>query len=307
MVNRGLAYWSAAVLVGRVAEGDERYLAMLAHPHFPDACRRLVSQALQRYRKNRIFSRASKDISRYFLSYLAMYLDACGGLTLSTIRDLCVQTDLASPGRAAAILLRLRMIGYVHLDTAQKDRRVRRYIPSDELKTAIREVAREDLGVLALIEPEAASAAERLAEPEFFNAYVRRLGEGLIDMLISHPGRHATSLFSERNSGMTVLFDIVHSAGSGDVYPPRGRLKMSVRDLAKRFEVSPSHVRKLLRDAESEGLLKRDPDERTGTITEKLRVGLVDLHVASLLGNAASAHAALEATARMENPSLAAS
>jgi DNA-binding MarR family transcriptional regulator len=307
MVNRGLAYWSAAVMVGQVAEGDERYLAMLAHPRFSDACRLLVTRSLERNRTIPIFARAAKDISRFFLSYLALYLDARDGLTLSSIRDLCVEMELASPGRAAAILLRMRMIGYVRLDNAQTDRRVRRYLPTDELKAAIREFIRGELEALALIEPEATHAAERLMEQDFFNAYMRRLGEGLVDMVKTHSGQNSTTLFSVRNGGMNVLFDIVHSAEPGDVYPPRGRLKMSVRDLAKKFEVSPSHVRKLLRDAEKEGLLKRDPDEYTGVITEKLRLGLIDLHVAQLLGNAAGAHAALEATARVQDPSLAAS
>jgi DNA-binding MarR family transcriptional regulator len=295
-ISRGLAYWSDAVIGGPAGIDDQRRSEMIAHPRFTDAGRLLVSNVLARRRSSQVFMRANKDLSRLFLSHLSLYLDAQGGLTLSSIRDLCTEMNIASPGRAAAILLRMRMIGYVRLGTEERDRRVRRYIPTDELKDAIRGSFRDQLEALALIEPEAARAGERLSEPDFFQAYMRRNGKGLVEMVKRHRGSNVIELFSERNEGLAILFDIVASAEPGDTYPPRGRVKMSVTDLAMRYEVSRSHVLKILRDAEREGLMHREPDERIGVLTEKLHAGLIALHVAQLFGGAACARAAYEAT-----------
>lgn len=93
-----------------------------------------------------------------------------------------------------------------------------------------------------------------------------------------------------------ILFDIVSSGEPGDVYPPQGPVRMLVTELARRHDVSRSHVLKMLRDAEAKGLLNRNPDERTGLLSQALRDAVVLLHVTQLLGNAACAHAAFEAT-----------
>ena len=297
MVDRGLAFWSAA-LTGPASVDHHAYALFTTHPRFEDACRLLVAKTLARQREP-VFARANKDVSRYFIGYFALYLDARGGLTLSSIRDLCTEMGLASPGRAAAILFRLLTIGYVRRDKEQKDRRFRRYVPTEEMRAAFRQSSRDELTALALIEPEATRAAERLDDPSFYKAFVLRAGEGIAAAVIADgtEGRNATTLFTTRNSGTLILLDIVSSAQPGDAYPPRGRVKMNVRELARKYEVSHSHVRKLLRDAEKEGLLTRNPDEQTGTITEKLRTGLIDLHVTPLIGNAVCAQAAIEATA----------
>lgn len=303
MVSRGLAYWSAHQ-VGPSSMDAEARAAAITHPRFEEACRLLVTKGFARYRSDHVFARANKDISRYFFAYFALYLDARGELTLTTIRDFVSELGLASPGRAAAILFRLRTIGYIERDKEQNDRRVRRYVPTEALKSMLRRIIRDELSALALMEPEAVIAAERLDEPEFFKAYALRAGQGLAGIAqMEDPGE--TKHFTARDAGTMVLLDIAFSGEPGDVYPPRGPVKMSVTELARKYEVSRSHVLKMLRDAEKEGLITRNPDERTGVLSEALRVALSNLHLSQLVGNAICAHAAFEATARAE-PAVAA-
>lgn len=294
MVGRGLAYWSAH-LTGATSMDAEARAVALGHPRFEEACRLLVTKGFARYRSNHVFARANKDITRYFFAYFALYLDARGELTLTTIGDFVTELGLASPGRAAAILFRLRMIGYIERDKDQKDRRVRRYVPTEALKSMLRRIIRDELECLALMEPEAAIAAARLDEPDYFKAYALRAGQGLASIAqMENPNE--TRHFTARDSGAVILLDIATSGEPGDVYPPRGPVKMSVTELARKYEVSRSHVLKMLRDAENLGLLTRNADERTGVLSETLRSAVIDLHVSQLIGNAVCAHAAFEAT-----------
>ena len=294
MISRGLAYWSAH-LVGSSSMDAEARTAALAHPRFEEACRLLVTKGFARYWSDPVFARANKDISRYFFAYFAVYLDARGELTLTTIRDFVSELGFASPGRAAAILFRLRTIGYIERDKEQKDRRVRRYVPTEALKSMLRRIIRDELSALALMEPEAELAAARLDEPDYFKAYALRAGQGLAGIArMEDPGE--TKHFTARDSGTMVLLDIAMSGEPGDVYPPRGPVRMSVTELARKYEVSRSHVLKMLRDAEKADLLTRNPDERTGVLSETLREALIGLHLSQLIGNAICAHAAFEAT-----------
>jgi DNA-binding IclR family transcriptional regulator len=91
---------------------------------------------------------------------------------------------------------------------------------------------------------------------------------------------------------MQILYHIVSSGG--DEHPPKGPVQISVADLKKRFPVSRSHVVKLLRDAERDGLLQRAADGQY-YLTEKLREGLTYFQAAIMLGHAANAHRALQA------------
>jgi DNA-binding MarR family transcriptional regulator len=225
--------------------------------------------------------------------YFVLYLDARNnGITLSAIQDFCREVGLASPGRAAAILVHMRAIGYIKPDPAPGDRRSRRYLPSPEMKAALREAIIGEAKALAQVEPEANRIAARLEEPEFFKAYVQRLGTSLTNLLrTNRPG--SIALFADRNAGLIILFDILMSAAEGDEYPPRGRLAMSVTALSKKFEVSRSHVFRLLRDAEKAGYLKRDADEQNGTISESLRADIVEFHAYVFMGLAMCGHFAL--------------
>jgi DNA-binding MarR family transcriptional regulator len=240
-------------------------------------------------------TRVAKDISRLFYGYLVIYLDARDAITLTAIQDLCREIGLASAGRAQAILFQLRAIGYLKPDPSHTDRRSRRYVPSLEMQSALRQVITDELRAFSVIEPEAGQAADRFDEPGFYRAFLLRFGEGIVDAMKVKPVR-IVSLFAERNAGTLILCDIMASAERRDVYPPRSRLKMSITDLAQKFGVSRSHVFRLLRDAEKQGLLTRNADEQTGTIEEVLARDIVEFQVITFMALAHCCQYAFEAT-----------
>jgi IclR helix-turn-helix domain len=294
MASPGLAYWRAAI-EGRKDVDPAAAALMIAQPRFAEACWTSVAFALQRYGRNPIMTRVAKDISRLFYGYLVIYLGARDAITLTAIRDICNEIGLASRGRAQAILFHLRAIGYLKPDPDHTDGRSRRYVPSAEMQSALRQVITDELRAFSVIEPEAGRAADRFDEPDFYKAFLLRFGEGIVDAMKIKPVR-IVSLFAERNAGTLILCDIMDSAERRDVYPPRGTLKMSVTDLAEKFDVSRSHVFRLLRDAEKQGLLKRNADEQTGTIDEILACDIVEFQVISFMALAHCCQHAFEAT-----------
>jgi IclR helix-turn-helix domain len=285
----GLAYWEAAI-EGRLDPAGAALMA--AQPGFADACRLSDRNTIERHGRNPLPSRFAKDLTQLFYAYLVLYLEARDGITLTAIRDVCREIGLASRGRALAILVHLRVIGYIHADPNKADGRVRRYLPSEQMTTALRGVVTDELQAFCLVEPAAAGLAERLAEPEFFKAFVLQAGKGLLNAVKARPTSDI-SHFANRDAGMLVLSHILASAEDGDTYPPRGPVRMSVTELAKKFDVSRSHVFRLLRDAEKLGLLTRNPDEQTGTITEKLCADIIAFHVFVFLGLASCLQRAL--------------
>jgi hypothetical protein len=164
------------------------------------------------------------------------------------------------------------------------------------MKENLREVMADELRAFSLIEPQAAVAADRLVEPDFFRAFMIRLGEGFVAGLKNRPAR-VISHFAERNAGLIILWDILLSAQEGDTYPPRGLLKMSITELSQKYGVSRSHVFRLLRDAEKLGFLKRNADDQTGTITDVLAHDVAEFQVTTFLGLSVCCHHAFQATA----------
>jgi hypothetical protein len=240
-------------------------------------------------------TRVAKDISRLFYGYLVIYLHARDAITLTAIRTLCHEIGLASAGRAQALLIHLRAIGYLKPDPHHAGLRSRGYVPSAEMQSALRQVIADELRAFSIIEPEAGRAADRFDGPDFYRAFLLRFGEGIVDAMKTRPVR-VVSLFAERNAGTLILCDIMASAEKRDVYPPRGTLKMSVSDLAQKFDVSRSHVFRLLRDAEKQGLLKRNADEQTGTLEEVLARDIVEFQVITFMAMAHCCQHAFEAT-----------
>ncbi len=291
----GIAYWCSAI-ERREEIAPEVIALMKAQPRFADACRASMRSSTERHGRNMLLTRVTRDISRLFYGYLVLFLDARGGITLTAIQDLSREIGLASPGRAQAILFHLRAIGYIKPDPAHTGRRSRRYVPSPEMQESLREVLVDELRALSLIEPDAGIAADRLVEPEFFRAFMIRFGEGLVAGLQNKPKR-VISHFAEPNAGLIIFWDILLSAREGDSYPPRGPLKMSITELSQKYDVSRSHVFRLLRDAEKLGLLTRNADEQTGTISDVLADEIDEFQVTVFLGFAACCHAAFQMTA----------
>ena len=295
--STGLKRWESAAAGPRIA--DSALSEMRSAPRFSEAARRAAAGSLALYERDAIMTRALKDVGRIVLAIIVLSLDAQGALTLTRIQSFLEAMGVASRGRAAAMLIQLRVIRYVEPAGVQPDLRVRLYRPTEKMRNAFRALFRNELAALALVEPEASAVVERFDEPCVFNPFIVRFGQGLIDAAKVHErDKPGLDLFSQRNAGLTILNALLLSGEAGDTFPPEGPIRFSVAGLARRFGVSRPHVRKLLRDAERVGFLTRQSEEGTGVLSPLLREQAQNYYATSFIGYAISAQAALDDVAR---------
>jgi hypothetical protein len=241
-----------------VGFAEAQIQAMRDDPRLEAAMRHSVTRALAYYRANPVMHRNVKDVGRFVLGVVALYLDATGGLTHRRLRTLSGHTGLISSGAASAVLLRLRLIGYVTPEGPQVNGQVKLYRPTAIMAAAFRERMRIELEAAAAFNPRVAAVLERLEQPEVFPTLMAVMGDDTINAARNpHPHTVGLDRISTRTAGMMLMYRILSDADTGAAFPPTGELAISVSSLAREFEVSRSHVLTVLRDAEQAGLLTR--------------------------------------------------
>lgn len=242
----------------------EAIARLRGHPDFPRAMRASARDSIALYRNSRIMNWMLSDRARTLLPYAVFYLDAASraddprsGLTVSRAKALCAETGICSPGRAAASLALLRFGGFIVPAPVSTDGRVRRLVPSEKLKAAQRERLTRQFGSIAIVIPEVAAAQRLLGDAEFERAFWLHLGEQFIGgvRLLDHAD---LGLFAERNAGMVILFSLMLAGATDSTALPVGPLAIPLAEIARRFQVSRTHVLRLLRDAEAAGFIARD-------------------------------------------------
>ncbi len=275
----GLSYWRDAIFE-RDRVDRPALVRMLAHPRFAEACALSARNWVDRLEREPIYVRMTKDMSTLTYGYFVMWLDATEGVTITAISEFCRQAGIASPGRATAILLQLRLRGFVRRDHETADRRVRRYVPTEALVRSIRGQIVGNLRALSLIEPEAAIAAERINETPIMNAFIRYSAESIRNVMARGDQMPELRSFFDRSGGTLVLYRM---ALSGERYPAREPIRMSASGFAKEFGISRTHVRRMLDDAEKKGLIRRNADEQSGVLLEPLREALANFHAVGFM------------------------
>ena len=99
-------------------------------------------------------------------------------------------------------------------------------------------------------------------------------------------------LFVDRNAGIMLLSSLLLAGDADDIYPPTLPVPVSSSALSRRFGVSRAHVRRLLQDAESQGLLERLDGDRV-RLLPRLRQGASDFMALQFLLVADCAQGAL--------------
>jgi DNA-binding MarR family transcriptional regulator len=241
--------------------------ALRAHPRFAEAARAAAAGLVAHYEGNRLLNQLMNDRGRVLFTHHAVYLhfsrtpgDAGSGLTVSRMKDLCVETQLCSRGRVEVMLGLLRAAGYLAPASDPADRRRRVLVPTDKLLALHKQRFDMHFAAMESVLPEASAARAAFDDPEFMPAFARILGRhfraGL--RLLSHAPE--LLLFAERNAGMVILFSLLLAGEADDVFPPARPVPVSISALAAKFSVSRKHVLTLLRDAEREGFLQRTGD-----------------------------------------------
>jgi hypothetical protein len=239
---------------------NEAYARLRAEPLYPQAIRRFAANMLAAGDADLALDGILKDAGRNVGAMCAVYLHVSGGLTLPRLKTLCAGFGLASPGRARALLLYLRYLGYVGAPQARAKGEPAVYPVPPKLLVTWREHQRAVLDAVAVIEPQTAALIDRFETPGVFEAYATLLVEAFL-ATVPHIDVNAPyfRIFMHRHAGIQIVhFLLAHAAD--EAFPPREPIAVSLSALAQRFGVSRSHVRRLLEAAEREGLIQRCND-----------------------------------------------
>jgi len=271
------------------AGSDELYARLASHPHCDRAAHTLAVNMLDAAAGNEALDGIFKDAGRYVVALWAMYAHATGGLTLPRLKEICAASGLVSPGRARALLLYLRYLGYV--ESAGRDQnRLARYTPTASFIVTWTAHLRAALGAVRLIEPAVDLVLRRLQEPAVLEAFSRFQGE---ELLAGAQNRLAMEspyvrIFMNRHAGSQVIMLLATGAADG-TFPPRAAIAFSTAGAAKRFRVSRIHIKRMLDQAEKENFLRRQGDGAV-VLDESARATIRTMYVmqlAQLLSQAA--------------------
>jgi hypothetical protein len=251
----GLPRWDSGVEIS-----SEVYARLRAEPLYPEAVRRFAANMLAAGDADLALDGILKDAGRNVAAMCAVYLHVSGGLTLSRLKTLCAGFGLASPGRARALLLYLRYLGYVGAPEARARGAQAVYPVAPKLLATWRFHQRAVLDAAAVLEPEIAILIDRFETPGVFETYATLLAEGFLSTVgqfdVDTP---YFQVFMHRHAGIQIVHYLLAHA-PGPAFPPLEPISFSISAAAQRFGVSRSHVRRLLEAAEREGLMQRCND-----------------------------------------------
>lgn len=233
----------------------------MAQPGFPGAARALTVNMLHAYGSDRGVQGIFKDAGRYVAAMLAIYLDVSGGLTLPRLKTLCAAFGMLSPGRARALLLYLRYLGYVAPAPTPRGQPVR-YAPTASFVTAWRRHLVAALEAAAVAEPALEPFMNRLCAPDALDIVTRIQSEGLLAAVESQGARTQMPLYTvfvHRHAGSQVLWRLIAGSENQD-FPPLRTPAVAAAEMARLFSVSRIHVRRMMEDAERCGFLSREAD-----------------------------------------------
>ena len=229
--------------------------AILSHPRFPDARAAYLRAILDLYGEDRFLNKLLLEAARQIVSgglicLLAAWdeADRATWPTLANLKRLLRPFRQSSDRRIEQLVLRLVSVGFLEQRTSDRDARVRLLIPTGMMLAHDQDWLMAHYRPLALLYPDDDHALP-LRRDQAFQLGQRRVSFGFIPrssvVLLSNA---PILLFARRDAGFLVLAQIIT-----DQLAER---PTSFDALSRRFAISRTHVRQLLRDAEGLGLLR---------------------------------------------------
>lgn len=233
----------------------EAFARLQSDPDFPRALRALARNMMEAGERDRALDGIFKDAGRYVAAMCAAYLHASGGLTLPRLKELCASLGILSVGRARALLLYLRYLGYVRpLPPVRGE--PQRYVPTDAFVQTWRNHMRAALGSVQIVEPAVEEPIGALDDADVLDHFSKLHSENLFASARTYDQQMAFfRVFPQRHAGSQIVWTILLQGSERDC-PPSGTVPFSVSAAARKFKVSRMHIKRLLNDAEREGLLR---------------------------------------------------
>ncbi|MCD2317319.1 hypothetical protein LQ954_14315 [Sphingomonas sp. IC-11] len=277
--------------------------SILAHPEYSKARVAYLNGVLALYGDDVFLNRLLLEGARTVIFAVAICLDA--GFreedrdtwpTISNLKKALAPFGLASPRRIEQVVSRLIQTGYLESRVSPHDARVRLLAPTPKMLAHDQEWLISHYRPLAILFGEGRYARALGRDPAF-----QRVQRGVACdffvqsamVLLRNPD---IMLFLARDAGILVLLRLVSAtlvAGSATV-------SLSLADLARSCSISRTHVRQLLNDAQTQGLVQISQAARQITILPRALQSL-DQFIADGMSNhdltGAAAMRVLEAAA----------
>jgi DNA-binding MarR family transcriptional regulator len=232
---------------------------ILAHPQFAAARNAMLEAMLGLYEHdpflNRLLLEAGRNVVFTVLMCLHARSDAADPATWPTLRLLKQEMagfGLASPRRIADLVARLIRTGYVEQVAAPRDRRVRILQPAEKMIAQDQDWLVSHYVPLHVLYPDPGYGPIMRRDRKFQQMH-RLVAASLFPFASQLLARNPVMVqFMVREAGMMILIKLLQLAGSGS----ESAAQISYSDIGARFGVSRTQVRKLLEEAEQQGLVR---------------------------------------------------
>ena len=229
---------------------------ILSHPGLSAARLAYVEAVLRLYEhdtsSNRLLVEATRGV--VFFVIVSLYFayeqeHRSSWPTMRLLKETVGLFGLSSDRRVDAIVSLLVKQGFIISEPAATDRRARILAPTEKGLLHDREWLAANYAPLSTMFPDPGYSPAMRRDPAFHRAQrivARTMAAQGADIMATNP---AIMFFMARDAGIMILFKLI------DLADASGSATFSSTDLGKRFGISRTHVRNLLRDAQAANLV----------------------------------------------------
>lgn len=258
-----------------VREAGQAIAAIVSHPRMPAARRLYLRQFLDLYGDNPFLGRLLLEQGRFFVHFMTMHLYAGHDpdrretwCTVGAVKQSVAAFGMASPRQVDHLIGRLQDAGFVSVQPAPGDRRVRLLLPTEAMLEHDRRWLAVHHAPLTVLWPERDYARVMRHDPDFQLAHRRESARWMVPGLQIMKSVPETMLFFNHAGGHMVRSALLWAAMQND---NDTSVTVPYAELAARFGVSRTQVRVILRGAEALDLVRLvDRGGRRVELTPKL-------------------------------------
>lgn len=260
---------------------------VLAHPRFAEARAAYMREILGMHENRTSLNRLLMDEGRAYVFFTVITMNAgyrpedrTTWPTVQRLKEAMEENGIASGRRVHDIVQRLVETGYVHLFSAPTDKRTTLLEPTEKMLAHDQQALIAYYRPLDVLFPDPGYPEPMRRDPAF-QRVARQIGFGFIKysqaFIMANP---TIALFLPREAGFMILTKLMALSLERD---DDARLDISLTEIGDSFGVSRTHVRKLLSEAERQGLARLEGGH--AALTEAAQVGFDRFVADTCVGN----------------------
>jgi hypothetical protein len=283
------------------------------HPDFGSAKRAFARSVLQTYDVHWLMRRLMHDTPRFVFLVFLVHLDwlaRCGqggGATQAELIRILTATGFTGASRVKVMTALMRLAGGLRQERAANDQRVVVLRPTEKLLDAARQWLLNNLRAIQQVCALPGPAELIVAQPGLIEEYFSGTARAFLhDGFTLIEDRPEIAAFTTRDCGYIVLMQLI---ANWQTTPDGERSHVPITAVARRYGVSRSHLRSLLRMAEEQGVLELRADGGRDVALKPAFAVMADrwisLEFAWMAGKIIAAYARLKAAAALNSAALA--